>query len=486
MVGRYRTGERIGRGGFGSVHRGVALGAAGFQKAVAIKFLDDHAQDMLPRLRDEARLLAHLRHRAIVRVDDLIQIDGRWALVMELVDGQDLARILGLGAVPPRAACELGAEAAAGLDAAHTATHSTTGEPLGLVHRDVKPSNLRVTPRGEVKVLDFGVARANFPARESTTQAISFGSPGYLAPERHDGVDTPAADVYALGVVVAECLLGERLGPSSVDPQVHAQRVGAVLARLPGPIRVVVAEMLAYRREDRPTAAEVSRRLAALAAALEGPTLAGWAPDAVAAAARLPVMDLPSAATSLPASAPARSGARVLRGAVLALFTGGALAAGLTAFSGEAPPPVRVSRMGEAVPAMPAARASVLPAAASVVAAPASAAHASADPGADAAAATPAPGPEHAVRRRAIARAVAASPAGVGTVVVEGDADEVRLVGPGGTIGPGSAVPAGSWQIRARFGDREVQPRDLVSVTAGGTLRVRCLKAVENCVVEGS
>jgi serine/threonine-protein kinase len=506
VVGRYVAGERIGRGGFGSVHRGTARGAAGFEKPVAIKFLDDHARDMLPRLRDEARLLAHLRHRAIVRVDDLVELDGRWALVMELVDGQDLARILALGPIPARVACELAAEAAAGLDAAHNAVHSSTGAPLGLVHRDVKPSNLRLTPRGEVKLLDFGVAHATFPSREGATRSIAFGSPGYLAPERHDGIDTPRADVYALGVVLAECLLGERLGPSSVDPQVHAAHTRAVVARLPEDIGGIVAAMLAYRVEARPTASEASHRLAALAAALGGPTLAEWAPGAVAAAGALPELDLPSMAT--PIRAPTRSGwgprIALVAGLVAAAALGFAVVHGL--------------RPGGA-PEIPSPRAVVAPAA---PAAPAAAVPPAAPPATAVTGATTVPGAGGAgspVPVVASREPVAASPArvaepsrqapgaplspsrtpppdpssptpaataapSVGTVVVEGDADAVHLVGPGGTVAPGDAVPTGSWRLVAHFGDVEVHPPDPVLVTAGAIVHVRCLRAVEICKVQ--
>lgn len=454
------------------MHRGVAVGAAGFEKAVAIKFLDEHAADMLPRLRDEARLLAHLSHRAIVRVDDLVELDGRWAVVMELVEGQDLARIAGLGPIPPRVVCELGAEAAAGLDAAHAATHANTGEPLLLVHRDVKPSNLRITPRGEVKLLDFGVALATFATREGDTRSIAFGSPGYLAPERHDGIDTPAADVYALGVVLAECLLGERLGPSSVEPGRHAARVEEVAARLPGGLAEVVAGMLDYRREARPTAAAVSHRLAALGPRFEGPTLTEWAPLAVAAAARLPMVDLPSFALSVELPSRAEPSAPLLAGYPSSLPverpSGGwrrvAWLGGL----------VGVLGVGAWLLYPPAPR-TVDPPIQGVQSAPAPALAAPVPP-----VPTEAVAPVAAVVPR---RSPPAPTPAFGRVLVAGDADEVRLVGPAGTVAPGERVPAGSWQIVARFGAVEVRPPDRVTVPADGTVRVRCLRAVENCVV---
>lgn len=496
MVARYSARECIGRGGFGSVYRGVAIGAAGFEKAVAIKFLHDHAQDMLPRLRDEARLLTHLRHRAIVRVDDLVELEGRWAIIMELVEGEDLARLGALGAIPPRVACEIVAEAAAGLDAAHSAVDASTGESLAIVHRDLKPANLRLTPRGEVKLLDFGVAHASFATREGSTRSIGFGTPGYLAPERHDGVDTPAGDVYALGVVLAECLLGERLGPVSVEPARHAARVAEVVARLPGEAGRIVSEMLAYHREERPTAREVSRRLAAIAPAMDGSALMDWAAPAVAAVGLLPAPDLPSVAGSAASGRPKAAAVSPGRPAVRAgraSRTGWILrVVGLLGVLGVGAWSVR-ERPSPGATGVPDASAVWAPVS-TPVSAPVSAATVAV--GSEEATADRETAPAPAVAPPAVAVSTAGGarrlelapnppdgPAEFGAVVVEGDADAVRLEGPGGPIPPGSHVPAGSWHLVVRFGAVEVRPTEPVSVAPGGAVRVRCLRAVENCAV---
>ncbi len=281
----YQLGELLGRGGFGAVYRGHLLGPSGFTKQVAIKILHaDHAGEgeMARRLRDEARLLGLLRHRAIVHVDDLLVIDGRWAVVMEYVTGVDLGEILDLGPLPTRPVCEIAREVAGALHVAHSAVDPRTGEPLHIVHRDIKPANIRVGPLGEVKVLDFGIARARFDQREARTGSLAFGSVGYIAPERVEGLDSPAADVYALGVVICECLRGERVGQLSVDRFKHSRRVGALVRSLDEvaspALRELLEAMLAYDAEARPSADVVDEVLQDLLSDAYGPWLRRWAP----------------------------------------------------------------------------------------------------------------------------------------------------------------------------------------------------------------
>ncbi len=278
--------EPLGEGGFGSVYLGRLIGQSGFTKTVAVKLLHDQDTDqpeLEHRLRDEARLLARLRHRAIVHVDDLVQIDGRWAVVMEYVEGADLLALLGGGPIPPRAACGLVMEVAGALRAAHTAVDDETGRPMEIVHRDIKPANIRVTPGGTVKVLDFGVARARFDAREAETQSITFGSLGYMAPERLEGLDTPASDVYSLGSVLFECLSGQALGRLSIHPRRYreALELATDALELNPALTELLRSMLAYDRFSRPDAAECERALRDLQGALPGPWFQEWAEGAV-------------------------------------------------------------------------------------------------------------------------------------------------------------------------------------------------------------
>ncbi len=342
----YRLVSALGQGGFGSVFRGELQGASGFSKQVAIKLLNEEAsgvEDFKARLRDEARLLALLRHRAIVHVEDLVRIDGRWAVVMEFVDGADLERLFALGPLPPRPVCELAIEVASALQVAHQAVDPRSGRALGIVHRDIKPANIRVTPSGEVKVLDFGVARAVFEEREAQTRSISFGSMGYLAPERIDGHDTPASDIYALGVVLLEALSGQAVGQLSVHPRGHARQLrdllDALTAQLEGDfgdgIAAQLGGMIAYEREQRPTAHEVAERFQDLLLDAPGPWLKRWIPS---------VMTRVGAEESQPGSVELESAADSLAVRGPGLTTDGAWLAGAGASDGSGPKPERSGR----------------------------------------------------------------------------------------------------------------------------------------------
>ena len=174
------------RGGVGEVWRATDLVLG---RPVAVKLLrTEYAQhpEVLTRFRAEARHAGSVSHPGIAQVYDYGE-DGAAAspyLVMELVDGPSLARVLAAGPLAPAHAMDVLAQAAAGLQAAHAA---------GLVHRDIKPGNLRVGPSGQVKITDFGIAHAAWSAPITQTGAL-VGTPAYLAPERvvggpatHDG-----------------------------------------------------------------------------------------------------------------------------------------------------------------------------------------------------------------------------------------------------------------------------------------------------------
>ena len=265
---RYRVLGTIGKGGFGTVYKAELVGEGGFSRLVALKVLNpgkDTVADFARRLRDEARVLGMLRHRSIVHVDGLVVLDGRWTVVMEYIRGVDLGRLVAeAGRLPERAALELAGETAAALSVAYEWTNPQ-GEPLQLLHRDIKPSNLLLTSAGEVKVLDFGVARAQFAGREAVTRSVRFGSMKYLAPERLDMQDGPAGDVYALGAVLYELLVGQALGQSSVNPRKHAERVALGERNLrhlhvQEPIVELVTSMVAWDPTVRPVTRQVERR----------------------------------------------------------------------------------------------------------------------------------------------------------------------------------------------------------------------------------
>jgi len=295
-VGRkYRIIEIVGRGGFGTVYRAEMIGAGGFSKQVAIKVLRDDQDvpnEILQRLRDEARILGLLRHRAIVGVDGLVLFDPGWAVIMEFVPGVDLANIIADGPAPVRVALEVVEEVASALHAAYAVAPAGRLEPLRLVHRDIKPSNVRLTAQGEVKVLDFGVARADFSTREAHTNSYQFGTLKYMAIERLEGVETPAADVYALGLVLAELLLGCKLGPPPRRADHFSRFLDDLLEQVAAAVRAddstptegptvelvhLLRTMLSDNHEHRPTAAGVERSCRALRQVSDGPWLREWA-----------------------------------------------------------------------------------------------------------------------------------------------------------------------------------------------------------------
>jgi serine/threonine protein kinase len=277
----------LGRGGFGTVYRADLLGEGSFVRPVALKVLHPEMEGVATvaaRLRDEARLLGRVRHRAIVQVDGLVRLDDRWTVVMEYVDGIDLGHLVESGPTPPRAAAEIIGEVAGALHVVQTWV-SDDGRPLQLLHRDLKPANLLLTSVGEVKVLDFGVARTALADREAHTRGMRFGSPGYVAPERMDGEERPEGDVYSLGVVFYELLAGAKLGRSSVRRDRQEPFVAEAMERLaqsvPEDVCALVRAMLSYDAEGRPQAREVERRCRDLVVRLEGPFLRDWAETAV-------------------------------------------------------------------------------------------------------------------------------------------------------------------------------------------------------------
>ena len=198
---RYTLRRRIGSGGYSEVWAGHD---AVLDRPVAVKLL--HAEhtghaETLHRFRSEAQLSAQLSDANIARVYDFNDAGGEGTpyLVMEFVDGPTLAQILRAGPLPAARAMDILAQAAAGLQAAHSA---------GLVHRDIKPSNIMVAPGNVVKITDFGLSHTLASAPITRTDMVA-GTPGYLAPERSAGVRaTAASDLYGLGVVGYECVAG--------------------------------------------------------------------------------------------------------------------------------------------------------------------------------------------------------------------------------------------------------------------------------------
>ncbi len=270
----------LGEGAFGAVHLAEVRDEGDFVQTLAVKWL--HPQwsqnlELARRLRDEARLLALLRHDHIVRVHGLTNIEGRLAILMEPVEGTDLSQ---LDDMPPRAALEVIAAVADALDAASHIVPPGQTEPLNVVHRDIKPSNIMVTRRGSVKVMDFGVARASFDAREAETRSQQFGTARYMAPERWlDGIAEAPSDIFSLGVTLMELVGGEAMEQPRLSREGFAADLATALKRLDAwpDIQQFVAQMCVFEPEGRPAAAEIEESCRALASQADGSGLREWA-----------------------------------------------------------------------------------------------------------------------------------------------------------------------------------------------------------------
>lgn len=192
-------------------------GIAGFERYVALKMIHSsfaHDEQFISMLIDEAKLAVQLTHRNVVQTFDLGRIDDTYYIMMEYVDGMDLSKVIALSAkagmsMPLEMAAFIGKEIATGLDYAHWKTDQI-GEPLGIVHRDVSPSNVMISEDGAVKLVDFGVARAIRKRRQTSTNAI-IGKLPYLSPEQAEGDDTIdyRSDIFSLGLVLYELICGQ-------------------------------------------------------------------------------------------------------------------------------------------------------------------------------------------------------------------------------------------------------------------------------------
>ncbi|MEQ1506166.1 MAG: serine/threonine-protein kinase [Myxococcota bacterium] len=283
----FRLIRRLGEGGFGTVHLATVRSASGLEQQVAVKLLlpeVDPRNQAIERLFDEAVVLASLRHPVILAAHDLVRVETGVALVTEYVEGQDLRECMSDTADPitNRALVDVIGQVASALDAAWTS--------VSIVHRDVKPQNIRIGRHGNVKLLDFGLARSTSLPREAQTQAnIVMGSLAYLAPERFhpDRPPHPGTDVFALGCVLFEAVTGGRLfdklgaeqmyGLASAPPVFDAYVRRQLTRPMPEPMRALLGRMLAYAPDDRIRAGELAWTCDALAAeARDDLTLRMW------------------------------------------------------------------------------------------------------------------------------------------------------------------------------------------------------------------
>jgi eukaryotic-like serine/threonine-protein kinase len=300
--GRYELDSRIAIGGMGEVWEATdhVIG-----RTVAIKILkDEYMGDpgFLERFRAEARHAALVNHEGIASVFDYGEEDGSAFLVMELVPGEALSTILEReGSLSTDKTLDIVAQTASALQAAHAA---------GLVHRDIKPGNLLITPDGRVKITDFGIARIADQVPLTATGQV-MGTVQYLSPEQASGhAASPATDIYSLGIVAYESLAGKRPFTGESQVAIAMAQINEEPPPLPPtvaqPVQNLVMAMIAKKPEERPaSAAAVSRAATALrrgdiaAAAAAVPAIAGAVAGADAATQLLTSGADTSAATRL-------------------------------------------------------------------------------------------------------------------------------------------------------------------------------------------
>lgn len=261
-VGKYALIKEIGRGGMADVWIGKVCGASGFEKLVAVKLL---APDMVDQeeyqraLTDEAKLQVSLKHPNIVDVYDLNFEAENPYLVMEYVEGIEFRRLLKIlrdkaKKLPLTIAAYIVSEVSKALSHAHGRRHPQTGKPLQIVHRDISSSNILVSVHGDVKLTDFGIAKSSIQSGKTQVGQIK-GKFRYMSPEQAQGATIDhRSDIYSLGLVFYECLVGNPAYEGPTDARVlEMARTGEVAfpTDLDPDLKRILSKMLAKKADDR-------------------------------------------------------------------------------------------------------------------------------------------------------------------------------------------------------------------------------------------
>ncbi|MDB4933900.1 MAG: Serine/threonine protein kinase [Labilithrix sp.] len=265
---RYEIESLLGRGGMGEVYRAVDTR---LRRKVALKVLrpDRDGEDAVRRLVREARSAAVLAHPNTVAIHDLGEAEGIFYIVMELVTGSSMLAYVGDARVPVARKLAWLVDVARALSAAHKA---------GVIHRDVKPSNVMVSDDGVVKVLDFGLAKPLAPVSFRTQQGHVLGTPRYMAPEQLAGAEVDSrSDQYAFALTSYELLAGKHPGGAIAGPEAPPA-LDEVVPELPRSVAQVIARAMANEPEDR--FASMEDVAVALEDAIAGRAARGIAADA--------------------------------------------------------------------------------------------------------------------------------------------------------------------------------------------------------------
>src|ERR1043165_1678010 len=223
-VGKYQILDRIAVGGMAELFKATLTGEHGFEKLVAIKKILPHLatdHSFVEMFRDEARITALLDHRHIVQVFEYGTDADTPYIAMQYIDGLDVLALLRECAraqirLPPDIAAVIARDVLDALDYAHNALDSV-GRPLGIIHRDISPGNVLLSWRGDVKLTDFGIARAA-ERRHKTEAGTLKGKYGYMSPEQVSGSEVDArSDLFSVGILLAEMVMARRLFTSTND-----------------------------------------------------------------------------------------------------------------------------------------------------------------------------------------------------------------------------------------------------------------------------
>jgi serine/threonine-protein kinase len=256
---RYRVIEKLASGGMAEVFRAESAGLEGFKKQVAIKRVLPHLSEkkkFISMFLDEARLSAHLSHSNCVQVFDIGVGDNAYFIVMEYVDGADLKAVLETlkkqgRELPVEEAVFIAIKICEGLSYAHELTDQQ-GRPFAVVHRDVSPPNVLMTKHGEIKIVDFGLAKASSQLEKSEPGIIK-GKFSYLSPEAALGKDVDhRTDIFAVGIILWEMIAGRRLFLGDTDfatvklvQQATVPPLSKINAKVPPELDRIVAKSLA-------------------------------------------------------------------------------------------------------------------------------------------------------------------------------------------------------------------------------------------------
>jgi tRNA A-37 threonylcarbamoyl transferase component Bud32 len=257
---KYHLGGRIGGGGMAEVFEATLIGAEGFLRPVAVKRIQPSlSSDAIfgQMFVNEARIASFLHHANIAAVLDFDRDEeGRYFLVMELIRGVDLRRLADTGRLPIAISVHIAAEMLRGLDYAHELEQD--GRRLGIVHRDISPHNVMVSWDGSVKLVDFGIAKAMAATGISRAGTIK-GKVAYMSPEQAHAMELDGrTDVFAVGVVLHELLVGERLFRGNTEPEILARLLNQPIPRptelapdVPADLDHVVMKLLERDRDAR-------------------------------------------------------------------------------------------------------------------------------------------------------------------------------------------------------------------------------------------